>query len=128
MNYRIHLEYVMDTVCKIPLEGVALVGRGYYTEVTPRTVALRLMENSKNDLKELGMIVRAQQDVTRETSVLTTYGGFPNKLPGRTEVYLTIDGLMFPEVAEEDWQEIRPDLSLNDFRGVLCKCEKTLVY
>jgi len=123
----INLEYCLDSPCLVPLRGLPLVARGRYVEATPMTVALRLMEDRRDGMKEIGVILKASQMV--EEDVLETYdSGVCVKYSGRTQsVRIQITGQLFPEVVEEDWREIRPDLPLSDFKGVLANCERSVV-
>lgn len=119
----IDLEYRLDRPCTVDLVGVALVARGQYVAVTPETVALRLMEDRRDGVKQIGVVMNARQSV--DNPVLEyTLGSQKTVIPGKfSDVHMTIQGRLFPEVVAEDWQDIRPDLSLKDFKGILVSCQ-----
>jgi hypothetical protein len=118
----IELEYVLDTPCNLTLEGVSLIAKGKYSEVTPETVALRLMEDQRDGYKEVGLILQSRQDIQSEVVELVQ-GSVKNFIPGRSsEIRMSIHGILFPYVSLDDFMEIFPDVSRKDFRGILVNC------
>lgn len=118
MRLTVRLQYQMNSVCSKSLEGLPLTARGRYIEVTPRTVALRLMENF-GEPKKVGVVRNATQRV-EQGSIDLVRGGVSNTVPGRiSDISLEIIGELFSEISLEEWYDIRPDLPKRDFDGLL---------
>jgi hypothetical protein len=120
------IEYSLDSPCMVPLVGLPLIARGHYTEVSPLTVALRLMEDRRDGMKEIGVIRTANQRIERDFLDMSA-GVSRVKLPGQVRsATMTITAELFPEVVEEDWQGIRPDVPLSDFKGIMVSMQKSI--
>jgi len=121
-EHKLELEYVLDTPCNLALEGVSLIAKGKYSEVTPETVALRLMEDRSDGYKEVGLILQARQDIQAEVIELVQ-GSVKNLIPGRSsDIRMAIHAVLFPYVTPDDLMGILPDVSRKDFRGTLVNC------
>lgn len=119
------IEYRLDAPCTVPLKGLPLIARGHYIEVSPMTVALRLMEDHSDGMKEIGHILSAEQIEDSEKIEIFDRGSI-FKIPGRSQgATMLITARLETHVVEEDWQGIRPDVPLKDFKGVMVHMQKT---
>ena len=117
------IEYRLDFPCRVPLRGLPLIARGHYIEVSPMTVALRLMEDRRDSMKEVGYILSAEQDVDQDEIEIFDRGSI-FKIPGRSQG-ATVFIMARLETHVVDWQGIRPDVPLKDFKGVMVNMVKT---
>ena len=89
------------------------------------TVALRLMEERNDGMKEIGYILSTNQSADQDKLEMFS-GGRVIKLPGRSQgATMLITARLETYVEEEDWQDIRPDVPLKDFKGVMVNMQKT---
>lgn len=124
----IDLEYRLDQPCQVPLVNLPLVARGTYAEVSPKTVALRLMEDRRDGMKKIGIILEAEQNASQDMfDFASISSNTKQKIPGQMEIIMKIKGQLFPEIVAKDWTEIRPDVPTSDFSGILMHCEPSFV-